>query len=158
MSAPARHYAQALAREAQAAMGVADYLAQAATEALDVLLEMVGGDTAPAGALALFDEWERLREESDLQAGDLEHAARHLFARLRRGGYASPATVATHLQAVPRALEAAALAWAALRSACQDSADLIAACDAYAARRDAQAQAEARMRDALHRLVWELAA
>lgn len=154
---PRHSLAMALAREAEAAMRVADYLAQSTAEALDELTERVHDDAHPVGLLSAFDCWQAAEDDAQLQAGEVEHAARNLFVRLRRGGYASPAAVAQHLQALPPALQAVAPAWQALRIACQADPDLIAACDAYAARRAAESEAEARMHDALHRLVLELA-
>ena len=146
----------ALAREAEAAMRVADYLAQSTAQALDELIDRVHEDAQPVGLLLAFEGWQAADDEAQLQMGEVEHAARHLFARMRRGGYASPAAVAQHLQALPPVLQAAAPAWHALRTACQTDTDLIAACDAYAARRAAQDEADARMCSALHRLVLEL--
>ena len=110
----------------------------------------------PAGALALFEAWECLHEDVSQRMAGLEAAARELFAGLADGRHASGAKVAQHLQPLPGMLASLAAAWQALCGACQGRTDLVAACDAYAARRDAQAQAETRARDALHRLAQEL--
>ena len=151
--------AQGLASEAQAAMRVAHYLARSTGEAHSVLCTRLHHGTAPppAGALALFEAWECLHEDATLRMAGLEEAARYLFAGLAAGRHDSGAKVAHHLQLLPGMLAGLEGAWQAFRGACQSAPELVAACDAYAARRDAQAQAEASACDALHRLVLELA-
>ena len=148
--------AQSLIREIDGASRVAFHLSESTQDALNDLMDGVYNHSTAATLCPLFDAWLAADAEDGLCLGDLWHGFSQLHKYRENFRADEVGRMFDLLTKVQKQIPTAPLAWVPFRAACEGFADLLALCDAYIARKEAEKQADARMVAALHRLILEL--
>lgn len=157
-----------LIAEIEAAMRASLYLSSALLETCEALHDQLNDypevespslDLLPPDVLALHDKWACLADGLMWCDGRLRCVAGNLLKQLdscQRTGLRGLGGVRMWLHNVKCSTELESNAWQELCAACDEAADLKALCEAIAMRRTAVGEADARMVDALHRLLLAL--
>ena len=156
-----------LIAEIQSAWGVSLYLSSAMAEASEALHDRLHGELEgespalelpPSEVLALHEKWAQLGDSLEWCDGNLRCAAGYLLRRLDGGQRTGLCLsgVRMWLHNVKHSAELESDAWQALCAACDEYAHLNALCNALAMCRTAVGEVDARLVDALHRLLLVL--